>query len=61
MAISKRENYVMMLVLGFLFVANIFDPGGTFGIKYVATLLVCLICACTVRYADLTAGEMAVG
>lgn len=61
MAISRLGICVVMLALGFLFVANTYDPGGTFRVKYVATFLVSLACVWTARYVDFSAGELVVG
>lgn len=60
-AATDYKPYLLTSALAFLFVANIYDPGGAFGVKYFATLLVSLICVRTVRYVDLSAGEMALG
>jgi len=61
MAMSRRRIYVVMMILGLLFVANIYDPGGVLRVKYVAVLLVSLVCVWTVRYLVLTPGEIAAG
>jgi hypothetical protein len=57
----RRTAVLGLTALSFLFVANIYDPGGALGVKYVASALVCLCCVWTVRYLDLTAWEMAAG
>ena len=58
---GTRRIQVVVITLGFLFAANVFDPGGAFGFKYVATILVCLTCAWTFWYVDLSAREIALG
>jgi hypothetical protein len=57
----KRAAILGLTALVFLFAANIYDPGGALGVKYVATVLICLCCVWTIRYVDLSAGEMAAG
>jgi hypothetical protein len=59
--LSKGKFYVLAVALALLFVANIYDPGGAFGVKYFATLLISLCCVWTLRFVDLSAGEMALG
>jgi len=57
----RRAALLGLTALVFLFAANIYDPGGALGVKYVATVLVCLSCIGTIRYVDLSAREMAAG
>lgn len=48
-------------VLIFLFTANIYDPAGTFRVKYVAFFVACLFSFWKLKYPDLSTREIAAG
>src|SRR5260221_5190803 len=57
-------NYVsnlLVAILAFLFVANIFDPLGTLRLKYLAFLVATLALIWTLRYFYLTSRELSLG
>src|SRR5580658_1066253 len=58
---AGRKLYLLTATLAFLFVANIFDPLGSLGLKYLAFLLAALSVFWTLRYFDLTSRELALG
>jgi hypothetical protein len=58
---AGRKSYLLTATLALLFVANIFDPLGSLGLKYLAFLLAALSVFWTLRYFDLTSRELALG
>lgn len=58
---AGRKSLLLTATLALLFVANIFDPLGSLGLKYIAFLFAALSVFWTLRYFDLTSGELAFG
>jgi len=49
---------LLTMVLVFLFAANIYDPGGVLGLKYLAFFLLCVSALWTLKYFDLSSLEI---
>lgn len=58
---SKPTTVAFKIMLVLLFVANVYDPGGAFGVKYGVFLIACVFSLWTLKYVDLSAGEIVAG
>src|ERR1700676_5239925 len=54
----KRRTGAVKMILVFLFVSNVYDPGGALGLKYVAFFFLCVSAVWTLKYFELSALEM---
>jgi hypothetical protein len=53
-----HAGYLLMIVLVFLFAANVYDPGGALRLKYAAIFLLCVTAIRTLKYFDLSSLEV---
>jgi hypothetical protein len=58
---SRKTTTWLICVLAFLFLGNIYDPGGTLGVKYVSSLVAIVAIVATLKQFDLSAEAMFVG
>jgi len=58
---NPRRGRVITIVLLLLFVANVFDPGGAFGLRYFAFVVAVLATLWTVRFFHLPSGALTLG
>lgn len=58
---SKRTTGAFKVILVLLFVANVYDPGGAFGVKYGVFFIACVFSLWTLKYLDLSTGEILTG
>jgi hypothetical protein len=57
----RKTTTWLIFVLAFLFLGNIYDAGGTLGVKYVSTFIAMVAIVATLRRFDLSAEAMFVG
>jgi hypothetical protein len=55
---SQRTTGAIKIVLVFLFVASVYDPGGALGLKYVAFFFLCVSAIRTLKYFNLSSLEV---
>jgi len=60
-AAATRRSHLLIATLAFLFVANIFDPLGTLGLKYLAFLVAAATSIWTLKYFDLSSRALTIG
>jgi hypothetical protein len=60
-SLSPRSVRVLTIALGALFVANIFDPGGTLGVKYLSFLVAGLSSLWALKYFSLSLRTLTIG
>ena len=60
-AVLSYRTRLLTAILAFLFLANVFDPRGTLGLKYFALLLAALSTVWTVKYFDLSTRALVFG
>src|SRR5260370_9798029 len=57
----RKTTTWLIFVLAFLFLGNIYDAGGTLGVKYVSAFVAIVAIVATLRRFDLSAEAMFVG
>ena len=58
---SQRTAGALKIILILLFVANVYDPGGAFGLKHICFVVAAIFSLWTLKHFDLSTGEIAVG
>lgn len=53
----KRKTGAINMILVFLFISNVYDPGGALGLKYVAFFFLCVSAVWTLKYFELSSLE----